>query len=216
MKRHRDLTVTAHAPQLEEFRARLNSPPTPPGWRTDAESARHVSTGGTNHATVFRTQGAQPEAAVWLFWGDEKGEVTNITPVTVDELSTEQYNALASRFADEVLRAAAVGIDVQIALGPESETIEDLTTPRVADALRTFSVCANKATGASHPLDAERWREFLVLAHTDRVRLDASDLGEWLVEEKWDDRVASELVIKYEAARALLATYDKHKDAKLS
>ena len=216
MKRHRDLTVTAHAPQLEEFRARLNSPPTPPGWRTDAESARHVSTGGTNHATVFRTQGAQPEAAVWLFWGEEKGEVTNITPVTVDELSPEQYNALASRFADEVLRAAAVGIDVQIALGPESETIEDLTTPRVADALRTFSVCANKATGASHPLDAERWREFLVLAHTDRVRLDASDLGEWLVEEKWDDRVASELVIKYEAARALLATYDKHKDAKLS
>jgi hypothetical protein len=211
MKRHRDLTVTAHSPQLEEFRARLNSAPTPPGWRTDEESARQVSTGGTNHATVFRTQGAQPEAAVWLFWGDEKGEVTNITPVTVDELTLEQYNGLATRFADEVLRPAAVGIDVQIALGPASETIEDLTTPRVASALRTFSVCANKATGASHPLDAERWREFLTLAHIDRVRLDANDLGEWLVEQKWDDRVASKLVIQYEAARALLATYDRQR-----
>ena len=75
-------------------------------------------------------------------------------------------------------------------------------------ALKSFSNNANMST--LHPLDSERWRKFLLLAHKDKVDLDAQILTRWLVEEwRWPEDRAFDLAVEYEFARELLDDYDE-------
>lgn len=48
--------------------------------------------------------------------------------------------------------------------------------------LTRFSSAANKGA-PSHPLDAERWRDFVIEAHKEREPIYANDLEEWLKSE---------------------------------
>jgi hypothetical protein len=81
-----------------------------------------------------------------------------------------------------------------------------------AELLRRFSACANKGTGASHPLDRDRWNAFVVAAHHDGSRTDASDLRRWLIEvDGWAPEVADQLTVEYEYGRELLAYADGHR-----
>jgi hypothetical protein len=71
--------------------------------------------------------------------------------------------------------------------------------------LRHFSVAANKKTGSSHPLDQERWMDFLIASDKATVVLDSHTLARWLVEiEGWESEQASRLAEEYEFGRELL------------
>ena len=60
------------------------------------------------------------------------------------------------------------------------------TSQEAADALRMFSVGANKSTGSSHPSDQERWFQFLFAAYRAQGEFDPYLLRRWLEEvEKW-------------------------------
>jgi len=74
-------------------------------------------------------------------------------------------------------------------------------------ALNAFESMAN--IGSLHPLDRDRWRKFLLLAHKDRVDLSSDTLERWFREEhRWPDDRASQLAIEYDHARDLLKDYD--------
>ena len=91
-----------------------------------------------------------------------------------------------------------------------SKTLEDWLTAEQATALRHFSRAANKATGAAHPRDRERWYAFLIAVHCNPKRLDTEHLVQWFVEvDGWSEERAHELASDYDFALGLLAQYDQ-------
>jgi hypothetical protein len=132
--------------------------------------------------------------------------VSNVIPHSFGQLSYEQYNEILCEFHDQFARPAAEEQDLRIELSADNVDLEAWLSPLAAEALRSFSNHANKSTGASHPLDRERWYKFLILSDKEKSTLDASTLARWLSEEAgWADTTASELADDYERARSLLA-----------
>lgn len=101
---------------------------------------------------------------------------------------------------------------VSLELTDRWQTITDWTSDEAADALHLFSVMANKATGSSHPMDAARWRKFLIADHHAQGNLSSYNLTRWLVEvEGWPLEEARDLTSDREKAVELLKHYD-HRD----
>src|SRR3546814_8731568 len=70
---------------------------------------------------------------------------------------------------------------------------------------RSFSAAANKATGASHPLDQRRWFDFIISAHRSGKDIGTDRLARWLHEvEGWDEDSAHRLAGEYERCKELL------------
>lgn len=153
------------------------------------------------------------DAVGLLLWSRDEGfEVSNIVPLKVMELGRHRYNAALEDFILRVANPAAniAGYTVEVTAGRGK--LDDWLEPDVAETLRGFSSCANKATGSSHPLDRERWFAFLLAVHRNPGSLDVDRLGRWLVEvEHWPDQEAQDLVIEYEFGLKLLDRYDHYR-----
>jgi hypothetical protein len=211
MKLHRDLIVSGDPQTLEQLRDRLSE--TPADWPRSAETeARAVKQGlGTPTPFVFEYTGeAYPGVKLWLFWKGDRAEVTNIVPTVSSELTHDEYNGLAADFAERVLKPATDALGLAVVLGTVSTTFDQECSPRVLKALRAFSVGANKSTLNAHPMDAERWRTFVVLAHNDSASMDSELLADWLHSDDWSADAAWELSSQYHRGRELLRAYDEH------
>lgn len=211
VKIYRDLELKGDSAAVAEARKRLSALSPTATWQRDDQI---VNRAPMVDATAFKYQGSQaPGAFVWLTWEADAGEVSNIVPDKAGSLTYDQYNEIAKRFADEVLRPALSSIaSLRIDLGPVEEQIDDLLSKNTADALRAFSRSANKSTGAAHPNDAERWNAFLIRAHMEKSKLEPDTLHRWLEEDEgWKEEQANELAIQYEQGRELLRQYDEEK-----
>lgn len=139
-------------------------------------------------------------------------QLSNIIPHTQHQLSHGEYNALLEEFCERLIRPIAQRMRVEVELTAGEADLERWLPVSAAEKLRTFSACANKSTGASHPNDRERWNDFVVAAHQSRSTLDASTLNRWLVEiERWSPEVASQLALEYAFGRELLAYDENHR-----
>lgn len=99
---------------------------------------------------------------------------------------------------------------IELVLTSTDQTIEDWTDHDTASALKRFSSLANKSTGRSHPLDEERWLDFIISAHHGGRSLDPEQLSRWLIEvERWSDDIAHDLASEYSMGMALLDRYDR-------
>lgn len=185
-------------------------------WRRDEELIRQRS-GSSPDAVVFEYSGpAAPGAFVWLFDEPYGARVTNIVPRTAGSLSYGEYNTIAESFVHDVLEPLAAHVAIRVDVGRAEASIDDLLPPSVARALRRFSDSANRATGAAHPQDAEKWDQFVILAYRNREQasIAPSTLRRWLVEdERWPDEQAYELSLEYETGLRLLESNDKFKAA---
>jgi hypothetical protein len=211
MKTFRHLQLHGSRAQITALREKLAELTPSATWQRNVElrgsSAPDVS--------VFEyTGGEAPGACVWLFDEPYGARVTNIVPTTTSALSHDEYNTLAERFAHDVLGPLAAQIPVQIDLGPTEKSIEDLLPASTAGALLRFSSSANRSTGTAHPQDAEKWDEFVILAHRERVSMSPDTLQRLLVEDEgWEHDQALELAIQYERALRLLASNDNFQAA---
>ena len=143
-----------------------------------------------------------PRPALTLCAREDGYEVVNIVPLETDELGVSGYNDILNDFIERVVGPASREIEFDVAVTPRKQSITDWTSDEVASALHTFSVCANKSTGAGHPADRKRWFEFLFAAHAANTLLDTELLGRWLVEaEEWPPEVAYDLVDRYQPYR---------------
>jgi hypothetical protein len=155
---------------------------------------------------VFRRDevGDVPAALLHLLDDGHRIYVANIVPTEVGELSIGQYNEIlvefAERFGDEAARQcgleALLGSDV-VDVGAE---LDEATFKR----LIAFSRAANRATGSSHPMDRERWHDFMILLHRSGRELEPSVLQEFLMLDGWSESVAWDLVLQYEFGMGLL------------
>jgi hypothetical protein len=145
-----------------------------------------------------------------VLWEDADGyHVSNIVPENVGQLSIKQYNSILQDFVACVAEPASRFGTFRLELTSARRSLEDWLDAGTAAALRRFSGAANKSTGAAHPLDQERWFQFLISAHRSSTRMSPGDLARWLREvESWPEDTAHELAVEYEFASALLQTYD--------
>lgn len=180
-------------------------------WRYAAEKVDRLrEMGEEKDALAFeraQTPGFEAAGLVLLPAGDGL-EVVNIVPLNVSELSYAAYNAILQDFAASVAVPAAQVAGFRVDLSSATLQLEDKLPPNVLEALRRFSVAANRSTGATHPRDQDRWFDFIIQAHRSGAQLDASTLARWLSEsDGWPEDGARELAGEYERARELLVRF---------
>jgi hypothetical protein len=178
-------------------------------WRYDAEGSARAerNTLGDKGILIFERSTANdlPSARLVL-WPQAGGYyVPNVTPVQVGELTISEYNAVLADFAETVAKPIARRFGFNVSMTSANQNIEDWLAPEAAFALRRFSGAANKSTGASHPMDEQRWFDFIIAVHRTEKRIDSDNLVRWLHEvEGWDERSAHNLAAEFERGIALL------------
>ena len=197
---------------LDELTAALDDP-LPDGWSRarDLEESRRGYAPGDRHPAIFTQRGGDDLAAANLYLLERAARdiyVPNVVPVAVGSIDEGQYNALLEHFHDTVLAPVLGTSDaVTVELDIADYDLAKRAGARVADALRSFSISANRSTGASHPSDAQRFDDFVIEVSRlpSEQRPDAGVVGAWLVADGWDEEGAFDLSIQYERGLRLLA-----------
>jgi hypothetical protein len=145
-----------------------------------------------------------------LFADRSKVYVANIVPTDRSNLSIGEYNEALVEFYERFAHPAADSIGVDTVLSADLVDLEVELPKHVFQALTAFSSLANKATGSSHPLDRQRWFEFLTLLHGSNSDLSTGLLQDWLILDGWSESVAFDLVIEFEFGIGLLKHVDRH------
>jgi hypothetical protein len=209
MKVFREVRLHGSTVQIEALRKKLEEWTSTTAWRRVEAPHR------TPDAVVFEYAGAgAPSASVFLFDEPHGARLTNIVPTSTTSLSFDAYNLIAASFVRDVLAPLAQPLGVRVDLGPAEKSIDELLPAVAAAALQRFSRSANRATGTAHPQDAEKWDQFVILAHREHAAMAPSTLRRWLVEDEgWDDEQAFSLSLQYESALRLLASNESFKAA---
>jgi len=76
-------------------------------------------------------------------------------PAEQGELSVSEYNSLLQGFVDQVVQPAQSEVGFVVSLTDPVRELDSWISPAAAEALRRFSVLANKSTTNSHPSDAQ-------------------------------------------------------------
>ena len=200
-----DLTLISSDGQRSALRDALRRNAAPP-WRHAEEREREFPNTSREFIAFQRASGDNLAASGLTLCELTDGyEVVNIVPLEDDELGVSGYNDILNDFLERVVNPASRELDFDVSVTPRKQSITDWTSDEVASALHTFSVCANKSTGAGHPADRKRWFEFLFASYAANNRLDTELLGRWLVEaEEWPPEIAHDLVDSYQYSMDLL------------
>lgn len=160
-----------------------------------------------SHGFACARAGRRPAAT--LFIAEKSPEllyVSNIVPQDERQLGYGDYNRILEEFCQRFVRPSAERTGVAVELTDAQAELEHWLSPAAAEKLRNFSAQANRSTGSAHPIDHERWMDFLVAAHRESSNLDGVSLRRWLIEtEGWPTEVAVQLVSEYEIGRDVLA-----------
>lgn len=212
MKTYKDLTISIPEEDQPAFIDALESM-LPNGWKRDRESESRLnclSSSSEFYSFVCDEQRTGSVALLTLVQTSNKDRlyVSNIVPRDVSELSYDQYNQILDDFTDNCIAPANVKFDYLIEKTTENWRIEEHLSDMTYQALKSFSAGANRSTGTAHPMDRERWYEFICLLFQNSDELHSSDLIRWLSEEEgWPDEKATELGIEYEQQVGLLKHY---------
>ncbi len=208
MKVFRELTIRGQPTQLAAVLRHIDAH-AKGDWRRDKAAERDVSDGAELlRMLCFRCTASsnRPSAALWMAYRDEfELFVPNVVPQEIQDLGHDGYNRVLEDFASRLALPACKDVGVELKLSTDQVDLNSWLSPEAAKRLKRFSLAANKNTGSAHPLDRDRWIEFLIAAHGESARLTPSNLHRWLVEEDhWPADAASDLASQYEFARDLL------------
>ncbi len=134
--------------------------------------------------------------------------VSNIVPIEVSQLSIDDYNDVLMEFFDLGIKDIVEGLGGIVELTTDEYHIEDELGQECAQKLRKFSSAANKSTGNTHPLDQERWFDFIVSAFNYKNQIDPSDIEKFLVQDGWSEDFAIELACQFSQSINLLEFYE--------
>ncbi len=206
MKTFRDLYIYLNGVNVETFAQKLESH-TNSAWirRKDKEEfgsgeERFMCFEAVKNDTIM-------PVALFLFPRRDDGTwwVSNIIPTEKNELTHDQYNAALLDFYEQIIQPAIQNTAITVELTTDIVTIASVAGVEVENALQRFSKLANKSTGASHPLDQNRWFKFLTLAHNSYNKLDVNLVIFTLKELGWSEERAIELGLQFEFAQSLLS-----------
>jgi len=209
MKTFGELSIDLHGLSPDDFGDLAEASATG-GWARDRSKDEEMQrTGGGGAWFTFALSGHKTLPSAFLFI-TQKGSadtlyVPNVISPARDRLNYEEYNQILQSFTESVLAPLKSQSTIEFGLGGMEIDLAERMPQQVYDCLRLFSRAANKRTGSTHPLDLERWLDFLVAIDEAQVELDSHTLARWLVEvEGWEGEQASRLAEEYEFGRELL------------
>lgn len=181
-------------------------------WERDTEAEKKLAEGTGRgkpmYCFVTKTKNL-PAARLWLaFKEDDKLYVSNIVPTKVNQLSQAEYNSILVKFSNDLAELQVLEPDFQINLDSDQKGLGDFFSAETAKKLTLFSVAANKSTGSAHPMDRERWLDFIIASVEEGSRISPAELETLLIEdEKWPPEEADELSSQYSFALEVLKAY---------
>ncbi len=209
MEVFRDLCIKATPEQLAAMVADIE-PSLPSGWIRDRLAEGRAQAGTFSYRQTYcfgcRAEGRRPAALVILLEKDAGAfSVSNILPTSKHQLTHAEYNSILEEFYEHLLRPAAERAGLSAVLSEADVGLDHWMSSATVEKLWRFSHGANKGMGSSYNSDREKWNDFVLSAHQEDSRLDASTLKRWLVEvEGWSPEVAEQLAIEYQSGRASL------------
>lgn len=208
MKIFRDLKLIGSANEQEELINRIEQN-LRNGWlRARDKEAQFKSEVRRDYRIFVCSETSSRPEVVLFFHRDQNGflYLGSIIPKG-GELGKDDYNAVLEEFLTLFIEPVAQGLDIQIVTTPAERTIDTPISRELAQLLKYFSVIANKSLGGTHPLDEQRFFDFIIQAHLEESLLDETELDELLVDDGWPEHYAFELSCKYRFGRDLLNHY---------
>lgn len=174
------------------------------------------------------------KARISIYIGDIATEdeinVGNIIPLEKNELTIDEYNAILTKFYEDVIKPyEKINTDLEIKY-QNNDNFEptSVISEKALKKLELFCNSANKSTGSSHPCDRERWFDFICQTVDDGRIFDSTTLADFLQDESywgeksdefigvigkfaWDEEHAYELASEYEMLCEILQYYKKQK-----
>ena len=213
MKIFKKLTVKVPHDEVANFVVNLTSMLNN-GWRRDEEKEMTMKPAiapSRYYIFICVKKTAWREAALFLIdHGNGILSVANIVPHEVSELSMDEYNAILHEFNVSFITPLALEKSYTVTETPDITSLEKMICKQTDEALKDFSMGANKSTGSAHPYDKERWYDFVISAYTNRDNLSSHMLERWLTEEEgWPAEEVIDLIIEYEQELGLLKRYNR-------
>ncbi len=210
MKVFQDLEILVPSSSRAEFIARIEDI-LKDGWSRDRKAEKQATGRGHEEFYYFICEevGNRQESLLALMpRSQQEMYVSNIVPRKTTKLNYDQYNEILREFCENFVKPVVEEMQLSVSLTQDDETLEDWISTDSAAKLKTFSDCANKSTGSAHPLDKDRWYEFIISMVLNDDSLDSWSLKRWFVEEEdWHEEIANELAIEYEQQVGLLRYY---------
>lgn len=157
----------------------------------------------------YSIDGTDFAGILWMHVKDYGLKVTNIIPTIGNHLSHDQYNFILNDFKRQYIDQLAKDYQAEVYLSKDYFDMEDHIGKKALEKLLYFSDTSNRSTGRSHHMDFQKWADFIFTVHLEHKHLSADDLCNWLIEQGWWDKTASDLSLDYEYALLLLEEYDK-------
>lgn len=157
---------------------------------------------------ILQNDNREPYADVTIKYDhdDKRIWLCNIVPCDTDQLSIDEYNAALDKFHNELVRQFLKGkictITKDSFIGAEAMSKESWKK------LESFNFLANRSS--LHPLDNQRWHQFVISAYHNDPKLDADTVGKILHNELgWSSEKTFQLTVRYEDEIALLREFNK-------
>ena len=202
----KDLTIFDAAKKIADIGKMLEEQ-LPSEWVRDHAREDDAQKLDTNKWLVFNrsVQDKIPAASLFFSAIDSDLKVTNIVPQTARELSKQQYNSILTEFYEAATHPVCKVMSLRCELTHDELPLTNWLTEKAAEKLVRFSKCANKSTGSAHPLDRDRWFDFLVQVVSDGSDFDTGTLEQWLITiEHWPEESAYNIILQYEFGIDLL------------
>jgi hypothetical protein len=215
MRLTNELIVRGDPSEVAKLVERIESVPQN-GWKREPEVEQRLKSMGaaSQGAFCFSWQGGtgSPPASLFLHKrGLSELSVSNIVAKERRALSDEEYNEILAEFEQDILKPHSAGIGVETIVIPPLARLEASLSPEALRRLKSFSSKANKAV--PHPLDWQRWDQFLVQIHQDGSLLDEVELAMWLVDQGWTEPQFGRFLERFRTGRSLLTAYDEERSA---
>lgn len=206
---YREVCVRGAADRYEDVVLSIEQRLTPP-WSNATHRESDSELGGVDRRLFERAAIGPRPAVLLLLMLRDSGDISipNIVPLEVGQISMDEYNATIEEFVSELLRPAADELGLEIEITGDVVDLADELDPVAFEALRHFSAAANKSSGASHPIDQDRWMRFICSAFRSNPSLSHRHLERWLVADGWSEEQAFDLLLEFDFAMRLLA-YDR-------
>lgn len=211
MKVFRNLEIKIPQSDVDDFIIRIDAMLSA-GWQRDIDAEERSSEFGIVNGRYFmfkcnKTDSREHAGLAILFDPPDQLSVVNIVPLDKSELKYDEYNSILIDFYELFIKPVATELGIKVILSKDDETIDDWISEESAKRLRTFSGLANKSTGSSHPMDKNKWFDFIISMLNNGETIDTHHFQRWLVGEGWSADKALELAIEYEQGLSLLKYY---------
>ena len=213
MKVFKKLIISGDTESLNEVIAYLQS--LSGDWSYDEQKSLAYANGigekAQNAITLGTTTKDGRNVFVWMVRRYNNIKLTNITSGQSRNLNIDEYNEIVDSLIDKIKNNCKTVFSFEAS--NSDVTFDEIAGSEVATVFYDWVATCNPTTGNTHPNDAERWDDFVILCHKNKnkSKLDGYYLEKFLKEEKkfYDDSLISSLVHDFEYGLNLLSRNDR-------